>query len=92
VAKPRPPASRPPGRRGKAGIGPGPGYRAGTGKGTTHGGKNKPGMGAGQTRPPQGGCGKKKPVATLIAVPALILWTTVKLLFGWRPPGYQVAR
>lgn len=51
------------------------------GRGTTHGGKGK-GMGGGQTRPPQGGCRKD-----LIAVPV----TIVKLIFGWRPPGYRVA-
>lgn len=35
--KSRPAGGRPPGRRGKAGIGPGPAYRpSGTGGGTTH--------------------------------------------------------
>lgn len=35
--KPRPSGGRPPGRRGKGGVGPGPGYRSGgTGKGTSH--------------------------------------------------------
>lgn len=89
--KPKPPSGRPPGRRGKGGIGPGPGYKTGgTGKGTTHG-KKKGSAGAGQTRPPQGGCGKKKPAATLIAVPAVIAWTALKLAFGWRPQGYKPA-
>jgi hypothetical protein len=33
----RPSGGRPPGRRGRAGVGPGPGYRSGgTGKGSTH--------------------------------------------------------
>lgn len=37
MAKSRPPAGRPPGRRGRGGVGPGPGYRpGGTGKGTSH--------------------------------------------------------
>lgn len=39
MAKPkgRPAGGRPPGRRGKGGVGPGPGYRtSGTGKGTSH--------------------------------------------------------
>lgn len=35
MAKTRPGGGRPPGRRGKGGVGPGPGYRApGTGKGS----------------------------------------------------------
>lgn len=34
---PRPAKGRPPGRRGRGGVGPGPGYRhGGTGKGTRH--------------------------------------------------------
>lgn len=72
---------------------PGPQPQPVKGRGTTHGGKAKKGAGAGQTRPPQpsSGCGKKKTAATLIAVPAEILWTAVKLAFGWRPDGYQVA-
>lgn len=39
MAKTRPPAGRPPGRRGRGGVGPGPAYRpGGTGKGTSHNG------------------------------------------------------
>lgn len=35
--KPRPGSGRPPGRRGRGGVGPGPGYKTGgTGKGSTH--------------------------------------------------------
>jgi hypothetical protein len=35
----RPKGGRPPGRRGKGGVGPGPGYKtSGTGKGTKHNG------------------------------------------------------
>lgn len=37
MGKTRPGGGRPPGRRGKGGVGPGPGYRpGGTGKGTRH--------------------------------------------------------
>lgn len=37
MAKARPGGGRPPGRRGRSGVGPGPGYRApGHGKGSTH--------------------------------------------------------
>ena len=37
MTKARPPAGRPPGRRGRGGVGPGPGYRhGGVGKGTRH--------------------------------------------------------
>ena len=51
------------------------------GKGTTHG-KRAGSAGAGQTQPPSKPC-----KATLVAVP----WTIIKLFFGWRPAGYQVA-
>lgn len=44
MAKSRPKGGRPPGRRGRGGIGPGPGYKpGGTGKGTSH----KPTVGCG---------------------------------------------
>lgn len=37
MAKSRPAGGRPPRRRGRGGVGPGPGYRtSGTGKGSTH--------------------------------------------------------
>lgn len=40
ASKKRPGAGRPPGRRGRGGVGPGPGYRSGnTGSGTSHTGK-----------------------------------------------------
>lgn len=80
----QPPNGRPPSRGGRSeGIGRGRGYNPGErrGKGTKHGGKGKS-MGGGQTRPPEKTCR-----AQLIAVP----WVIVKLLFGWRPEGYQVA-
>lgn len=79
----KPGSGRPPGRSGGAGTGPrGGASTGGRGKGTNHGGRGKSGAGAGQTRPPEKSCGK-----SMIAVPV----TIVKLLFGWRPAGYQVA-
>lgn len=39
----KPKGGRPPGRRGKGGVGPGPGYRPGSGGGgTRHGGGTRP--------------------------------------------------
>jgi hypothetical protein len=52
-----------------------------SGRGTRHGGAGK-GAGGGQTRPPERPCRH-----SMIAIPV----TIVKLLFGWRPAGYQIA-